>query len=339
MSTTPTVSVIIPNYNSARTLDLVLRSVFAQTLQPYEVIVSDDASTDDSPGIAARHPCRVVRAARNGGVSAARNAGVAASSGEILFFLDADQALAPDALENAVRLLREDPTLGCVHGVIAPEPLIDDGLVERYRVLHAAHWRGRPLGRTPTAIFGNTAMPRAVFDEVGPFDPALRDSEDIEYSERLSARHGILLTDRVVAYHDEEDRLLPMLREQFRRAQLLVPFAAAHRGRPGAMRANNGLGVASALFTACTAPLLLLAPVLPALALPTLAGLAVFAVSDPALIRTVRKHRGVGFLVPFLALHLLVNLQIALGAATGWARGLVQRDFGVPTARVQGRAG
>ncbi|RCV47903.1 sugar transferase [Marinitenerispora sediminis] len=330
---------IIPNYNSARTLELCLRSVFAQTLPAHEVVVSDDASTDDSPGIAARHPCQVVRAERNGGVSAARNAGVAASSGEILFFLDADQALAPDALENAVRLLREDPGLGCVHGIIAPEPLIDDGVVEWYRTLHAHHWRRRGVGRTPTAFFAAAAMPRAVFDEVGPFDEALRDSEDVEYSERLSARHGILLTDRVVARHDEEHQLLPMLGEQFRRAQLLIPFAAAHRGRPGALRANSGLGVAAALLTAGTAPLLLLAPLLPALAVPPLLGLAVFAASDPGLLRFVRERRGTGFLVPFLACHLLVNVQIALGAAAGWARGLVQRDFGVPTARLHGRAG
>jgi glycosyltransferase involved in cell wall biosynthesis len=211
----PRVSVVIPNYNYAKTLALCLESVFAQTLAPYEVIVADDASTDGSVRIAERFPCRVLRAERNGGVSAARNAGVRASTGEVLFFVDSDEALAPDAVEQAVRLLAEDPGLGCVHGIIAPEPLIDDGPVEWYRTLHAHHWRKRAVGPTPTAYFAATAMPRPVFDAVGPFNEALRDSEDVEYSDRLSAQYRIVLTDRVVARHDEEDRLWPMLREQF----------------------------------------------------------------------------------------------------------------------------
>ncbi|MFF3753445.1 glycosyltransferase family 2 protein [Streptomyces sp. NPDC002018] len=327
---TARVSVVIPNYNYAGTLELCLGSLRAQTLPPFEVIVSDDASTDDSVEVARRFDCRVLRAERNGGVSAARNAGAAAARGDILFFLDSDQALAPDALENAVRLLAEDPGLGCVHGIIAAEPLVDDGPVEWYRTLHAHHWRLKGVGPTPTAFFAAAAMPRAVFEDVGPFDPALRDSEDVEYSERLSARYAILLTDRIVAAHDEEHRLGPMLREQFRRAQYLLPFAAAHRRRPGALRANSALGVASALFTAVTTPL---AVVLPPLAPLPVLGVAMFAAADPALLRFVRSKRGAGFLPLFVGLHLLVNVQIALGAATGWVRSRLDRDFGSVTGR------
>ncbi|NJQ05520.1 glycosyltransferase [Streptomyces lonarensis] len=60
-------------------------------------------------------------------MSAARNRGAAAASGDVLFFLDSDQALSPDSLRNAVELLDADPRLGCVHGIIAAEPLVDDG--------------------------------------------------------------------------------------------------------------------------------------------------------------------------------------------------------------------
>ncbi len=330
---TPRVSVVIPNYNYAKTLALCLESVFAQTLRPYEVIVSDDASTDASPEIAARYPCLLLRAERNGGVSAARNAGVLASSGEILFFVDSDEALEPDAIEQAVRLLRADPTLGCVHGIIAPEPLIDDGPVEWYRTLHAHHWRKRAVGPTPTAYFAAAAMPRRVFDEVGPFDQALRDSEDVEYSDRLSERYRILLTDLVVARHDEEDRLRPMLGEQFRRAQLLLPFAAAHRSRPGALRANSALGVLMALLApAALLGALAALPFAPALAaagaLTALLAVAVFAVSDPGLARFVRRRRGVRFWCYFTAVHLLVNAAIGTGAAVGWLRARLDKDFG-----------
>lgn len=321
----PRVSVVIPNYNYAQTLELCLASLLRQTLQPFEIIVSDDASTDDSVAVAERFGCRVLRADTNRGVSAARNAGAAAARGDILFFLDSDQALSPDSLENAVRLLRADPGLGCVHGIIAFEPLVDHGPVEWYRTLHAHHWRLKAVGPTLTAFFAAAAVPRRVFEEIGPFHPALRDSEDVEYSERLSARYRILLTDQVVAAHDEEHRLGPMLREQFRRAQYLLPFAAAHRRRRGALRANSMAGVAAATFTVATVPAAVLAT--PLAVLPVL-GILAFACADPSLLRFVRRRRGLGFLPLFIGLHLLVNLQIALGAGTGWLRSRFDRDFG-----------
>lgn len=319
------VSVVIPNYNYAGTLELCLASLRRQTLQPFEIIVSDDASTDDSVAVAERFGCRVLRAGTNRGVSTARNAGAAAARGDVLFFLDSDQALSPDSLENAVRLLRADPGLGCVHGIIDAVPLVDHGPVEWYRTLHAHHWRLKGVGPTPTAFFAAAAVPRRVFEEIGPFHPALRDSEDVEYSERLSARYGILLTDQVVAAHDEEHRLGPMLREQFRRAQYLLPFAAAHRRRPGALRANSMAGVAAATFTVATVPAAVLAA--PLGVLPVL-GILAFACADPSLLRFVRRRRGLGFLPLFVGLHLLVNLQIALGAGTGWLRSRFDPGFG-----------
>ncbi len=322
---TPRVSVVIPNFNYSRTLGLCLESIFEQTVQPYEVIVSDDASTDASLEIAARFPCRVLRSASNRGVSAARNAGAAASAGDVLFFVDSDEALARDAIETALGLLADNPALGCVHGIISPAPLIDDGPVEWYRTLHAYHWRKRAVGLTPTAYFAAAAIRRSVFDAVGPFDENLRDSEDVEYSNRLSECCEILLTDRIIAYHDEESVLWRMLREQFRRAQLLIPFAAAHRSRPGALRANSGLGVVSALLTLGTAPLFLWTP---ALALAPAVCAAIFAVSDPGLARFVIGRRGLRFLGYFTVIHLLVNAAIGLGAAVGLLRCLLDKDFG-----------
>jgi len=323
----PAVSVIIPNYNYAKTLRACLESVYAQTLPPYEVIVVDDASTDRSREIAREFPCTLIGLPRNRGVSAARNAGVRASHGSVLFFLDSDEAVAPDALERAVALLAEDPGCGCVHGIIAKEPLIDDGPVERYRTLHAYFWRKRGVGLTPTAYFAVAAMPRAVFAAVGPFDETLRDSEDVEYSERLCRRYRIRLTDSVVAYHDEEHRLLPMLGEQFRRSQLLPSFAAAHRSREAALRANRTSGLLAACLAVAVLPM---AAVAPRLAWVSATFLLLFAGADVPLARFVRRERGWRFLGFFLAVHMLVNLAIAAGAGWGFLRGLPRGDRARP---------
>ncbi|MFE0426055.1 glycosyltransferase family 2 protein, partial [Streptomyces sp. NPDC058953] len=250
---------IIPSYNSEKTLGAVLESVYAQTLAPLEVVVVDDRSTDGSPAVAGRFPCVLVSSPVNRGVSAARNLGARNSRGEILFYLDSDVALAPDAVANAVDLLLSDPGTGCVHGIYDLEPLVDDGPVERYRALHAHFWRRRSVGVVGTAIFALAAIPRAVFDEVGPFDENLRDSEDVEYSDRLGAAYRIRMTETVVGRHDDVDRMVPMLAEQFRRSQLLVPVAAVER-RGGGLKANRPAGALAAALVPATLPLALIAP-------------------------------------------------------------------------------
>ncbi|MBO0610480.1 glycosyltransferase family 2 protein [Myceligenerans salitolerans] len=322
----PRVSVVIPNYNYAGTLPLCLESVLAQTHAPHEVIVVDDASTDGSREVAARYPCRVVALDRNGGVSAARNRGVAESTGDVVFFVDSDVALAPDAIEQAVRELRADPSLGCVYGVVAPEPLVDDGIVERYRVLHAHHWQARAVGRVHTAIFMMAAMPRAVFDEIGPFDENLRDSEDVEYSERLAPRHDILLTGAISGRHDEVDRLGPLLAEQFRRAQLLVPVAAIEKHNKGrGLKANSPLGAGAAWLAAVLALGTVLSPWC---AVAALLLVAASIAADPGLYGAALRRHGPRFVPAFTAIHYLVQVTLITGAMSGAVRWVIDPSFG-----------
>ncbi|MER7402424.1 glycosyltransferase family 2 protein [Streptomyces sp. NPDC000070] len=322
----PTVSVIIPNYNYEKTLPACLDAVFAQTLQPLEVIVVDDASTDRSREIIRGYPCRLIENPGNSGVSAVRNRGAAESRGDILFFVDSDVALAPDALENAVRILTEDPGCGFVHGVPAAQPLFDDGPVERYRVLHAHHFHRRSVGVVASAFFALGAVRREVFEAVGPLNERLRDSEDLEYSNRLHGRCRIRLTDTITGRHDDADSLRALLREQARRAQLLIPFAAAHRAQRDAVRAHSMTGVLAVALTMATLPLVPLAPVVPALCL------LVAAAADPGLSRFVLRERGPAFLAYFTGVHLMVQASIVVGAAWGGLRMLRDRGFGRPDA-------
>jgi GT2 family glycosyltransferase len=324
--TRPSVSVIIPNYNYSKTLALCLTSALAQTHRPAEVIVVDDASTDRSRDIAARFGCTLIEQPVNRGVSAARNAGAAAASGEILFFLDSDVALAPDAVAGAVGQLAADPGCGCVYGVYGKRPLIDDGPVEWYRILHLHSALARDTGVTATAFFALAAMPRAVFADIGPFDERLRSAEDDEYSERLIGRYRIRRTGTVVGYHDDAERLLPLLREQYQRARLM-PFSARNRMRRAALKLNRGTGLAAAVLAVGTATLPIAALAAGAASAGALsvgavpAGfLALFAAADPGLARFVLREKGPGFLAFFLGVHFLMNLALAAGAATGYLR-------------------
>jgi|HigsolmetaAR206D_1030411.scaffolds.fasta_scaffold02040_7 hypothetical protein len=321
----PTVSVVVPCYNAARTLRACLESVLAQTYQPAEVVVVDDGSTDGSRAIAEALGCRVLVQPRNRGVSAARNAGVDATSGEIVFFCDSDVALAPDAIANAVAILVANPQVGAVHGTYDPEPLIDDGPVERYRILHAVHWRRRHAGEVRTVIFAIAALRRDVLRAVGPLHEQLRDCEDVEYSARLARHTRVVLTDSVVGRHDDGSRLGQILAEQWRRAVPLVPLALAAGRTDGVRleRANHPVGVLAAALLPPGLLLALLAPVLtPWLLAVPVALLGAFVLADPALLRFVSARRGVPFTLYFLGVHLLVHLVLVTGMAFGALRWL-----------------
>ena len=106
------VSVIMPAYNAAATLQASMDSVFAQTHADIELIVVDDCSQDATWELirdaAAREPCVVpIRMPHNGGVAAARNAGIEAATGTHIAFLDSDDRWRPDKLATQLAHLRE----------------------------------------------------------------------------------------------------------------------------------------------------------------------------------------------------------------------------------------
>ena len=117
------VSVIIPAYNSASTIIRALQSVAAQTLAPQEIIVVDDASTDNTREIAANFastssiPLRLITQPTNSGPSAARNAGWDTATGDYIAFLDADDQWHPRKIELQYPVMQSQPevTMSC-HG-------------------------------------------------------------------------------------------------------------------------------------------------------------------------------------------------------------------------------
>ncbi len=110
----PTVSVVIPAYNAAATIEAAIRSALEQTRPPDEIIVVDDGSSDNTAAIvAAMHPAITLIRQANAGCGRARNTGVRSAHGDWLALLDADDLWLPTKLE---RQLPEtaDPRVGVV---------------------------------------------------------------------------------------------------------------------------------------------------------------------------------------------------------------------------------
>ncbi len=106
-------SVIIPVYNSEKSLDRCLQSVLNQSFEDYEVVIVDDGSSDGSSAICRRYAeadarIRYIRQ-ENGGVSSARNHGIQEAEGEFLVFLDSDDCYWPAYLETFSRMITENP--------------------------------------------------------------------------------------------------------------------------------------------------------------------------------------------------------------------------------------
>lgn len=114
MNPTMYFSVVIPLYNKGPYVEDTIRSLIAQTLQPLEVLVVDDGSTDDGPqrALALGYPCLRLIRQENAGVAAARNIGIAAARGDYVCFLDADDWYMPGFLAALKSLAIRYPSAG-----------------------------------------------------------------------------------------------------------------------------------------------------------------------------------------------------------------------------------
>lgn len=139
----PQISILVAVYNTAPYLPQCLDSLCGQTLRDIQIICIDDCSTDQSPQILADYAQRdaritLLRTPHNSGQAAARNLGLQMATGEFTTFVDSDDWLAPDALEQALGALAQNPANDCaVMRLIMYYP--DDG----HEVEHYRHTGGR----------------------------------------------------------------------------------------------------------------------------------------------------------------------------------------------------
>jgi glycosyltransferase involved in cell wall biosynthesis len=322
----PLVSVIIPNYNYAHVLEHCLRAVQAQTYAPLEIVLVDDGSTDDSVQVAQRLGVPVIHTPANSGVAAARNLGAQRARGEILFFLDSDVALDPGAVAAAVATLESDPGIGAVCGNYEPVPLIRDSLVKEYRNLfHHYYWLAAE-GSAEFLVPALFAMPRRVWDEVGPFSEHLLQTEAASIAQRLTERYEIRLTSTIRGRHDDDPTLRIALRKVFTRTRMQVPFFLQRRYAAGVIGSQESRASLFAALTLTTVPLPLVTGV-PAAAGLSLLSLAYYLLIDRRMYRFVFRSRSVPFGIFFTATHFLVNLTIAAGAGVGILQWLTSRSF------------
>jgi glycosyltransferase involved in cell wall biosynthesis len=201
------ISVVIPTYNRLRYLPATLASILAQTRPPDEIIIVDDGSQDGT-----RAYCEKLAEVEarlryiyqdNAGPALARNRGIELAQGEFIKFVDSDDQLAPECLEQLLQCFeRGDARLGVVHS--------------RYRYINE---QGAPLAEPApfhavrgnilcyllkhlesSVLFGSCMVRRSALMDVGMFRPErdFTNAEDVELLIRLASRYDFDYVDSVL---------------------------------------------------------------------------------------------------------------------------------------------
>ncbi|WP_198805871.1 glycosyltransferase family 2 protein [Leptolyngbya sp. BL0902] len=214
------ISVVIPCFNGASVIDKQLEALTQQTVSPYEVIVADNGSTDNSQAIAEQYRDRlpgfkVIDAAGVKGASHARNRGAIAVTGDCLAFCDADDVVGKRWMEALDLAFRSHDFLACR---LDYEKLNHD-------TTNTAQTNDLQNFRTPFYPFAGgcgLAIRKAIHDAVGGFDESVLYLEDADYCIRvqMAGYPLVFVPDAVVHYRYAEGKssLLGTCRANYRKA-------------------------------------------------------------------------------------------------------------------------
>jgi glycosyltransferase involved in cell wall biosynthesis len=240
-----TLSVVLPNYNHAKLISRALQALTAQERAPDEIIVVDDASTDDSVRViemfAATAPAvTLLRNARNLGVIPTLERGFRAARGTYVYFAAADDFVLPDFFEKALRRLEANPDLALFCG----EAVLVDGSTNRPFAMRPAVWPRISAGRVNPArvrrllrttdnwiLTGSSVFRRECVLWAGGFDDVLGAFADGMLARKLALKFGFFFEPKPVAtwaiFSESQSRRTALDLEKIRYFLEVVPRCIA----------------------------------------------------------------------------------------------------------------
>lgn len=213
-----TVSLYIPCYNGEAFIEACIEGALSQTLQPDEILVIDDGSTDKSVELASVYgEVRVIRHETNKGLAVARNTAIREAKGELLAALDADCVAKPTWLETLVAIMDASPKITGCSGMLVEN--FCDTAADRFRTQHMPqHWGDTHIVN-PTFLLGaNTIFRNAGLRTIGGYDEKFHtNGEDADICHRLVGNKGILVYEpSAIVFHLRKDTVRSVLNMQWR---------------------------------------------------------------------------------------------------------------------------
>lgn len=227
----PLVSVIIPLYNAERYIAECVTSVLEQTWPNIEVIIVDDGSTDDSLTVAKKFEGEHIKvlSQKNKGASAARNKGLSEAKGNYIQFLDADDLISNDKINNQVLALEEQPNKVAVcstvhfpahasHLDFSPSDYEEQfAISDDDPVRFLIRLMGGYSENGGMITIHSWLVPRAIINKTGPWNEELTVDDDGEYFTRvLLNSNGVVKTEGKNFYrkHKQGNINLSSLKDQ-----------------------------------------------------------------------------------------------------------------------------
>ena len=190
------ISVIIPTFNSAKTIKDTLESIISQNWPALQIIVQDGGSTDDTKVIVGKYPMAMSgwQSAPDNGIYDAMNKGIKRANGDIIAILNSDDAWLPGTLERIISAFSRNPDVGVVSGSIEVWEDSSNGakVVLKSSLLY--------LHKGLTIQHPATFVRRNVYDRVGLFNTRYRIGADYDFVLRCLAANipWIILNDILV---------------------------------------------------------------------------------------------------------------------------------------------
>ena len=322
----PFVSVIIPIFNRAETLEKCLQTLAAQRYPHFEVIVVDDGSGDEAAGKTVerlgRPDFQIISLPENQGVAAARNAGMRKARGDVFVFSDADCFFENDWLRDLVRPL-SSPRTGCSGGPDqAPAVAGLKGKCIDYSMHSLIASGGIRRGECRLAKYSpagcNMAIKREVVERVGAFDPSLRrrgEEKELEHRMRMCG-YDIVYVKSARVWHHRRPTITSFARQTFfsgmARTDIVRRFPEAlelAHVAPALLTGALFLGGIAALFN----------PSARRVWIPMLAAYLLLLLTDGLIgAMTLRRSRAL-FVIPLTSA--VIHFAYGAGTIFGWLRG------------------
>jgi len=303
-------SIIIPTYNSAKTIRALLDSIFQSYFKNYEVIIVDDSSTDETINIIKEYKVKIIRLKQNSGPAKARNIGVEHASSKNILFLDSDVVLNKDTLERIVNTLK-DENIKCLIGIYAKEPA-NKGIFQSYKALLEYYW-SKNQNHTDYFMPACGAIRRRVFEEIGGFNNNCKEVEDFEIGYRITEKYKIYLDSRIQVYHNFPN-LLTCIKKYYKRCFFWTRIFLKRRKFDNI--ASSEKTALNSIVTVMTLLSLIIAAINPTILIATTTLIIVYLILNIKLYQFLLKEKGFIFTVYSMVIGFLLYLVLGISAST-----------------------
>jgi glycosyltransferase involved in cell wall biosynthesis len=227
------VSIIIPTFNSEKTLNNCLRALFNQTVSGdcYEVIVVDDGSTDNTREVVTRYRGKYYYQ-KNQGPASARNRGVEIARGELVLFTDADCEVERNWIEEMCKPFTDSAVVGA-KGIYKTR---QKEIVARFAQLEYEE-KFEKMSKDEFIDFVDTyaaGFRKTIFKQFGGFSTSFREAsgEDTDFSFRIAKEgHKMIFVPTAIVYHQHPNTLKKYFKRKFKTAYWRVLLYRQHPGK------------------------------------------------------------------------------------------------------------